>query len=257
MSCDGVGFIGDAVVVTETDDDLVSADFARRWWFALMANAVALVEDAAVLAGHGSPGRAQSLVVLAMEELAKARWLYTAASWQWSGPLGLYGLPPRDAGLVLVPEGLRNTRRPHTEKLRVAEQFASGLGGFWDPERRPEYYYPADLESFDTAARQRNTDKQAGLYVDRAGDVLATPLAIPAGPVVDMIKQAAQTIEMQLIEDHTRQQDAPEGAPVDSSQDLHWAILPYAHPEMHADFVDRLSAANRESGQLPSGLDEG
>nr|WP_275402555.1 AbiV family abortive infection protein [Streptomyces sp. SID13031] len=235
---------------------MISAAFARRWWFALMANAVGLIEDAAVLAGHGSPGRAQSLVVLAMEELAKARWLYTAASAQWTSPLGLYGLPPREAGPVIVPEGLRSTRRPHLEKLRVAEQFASGLGGFWDPERRPEYYFPADLETFDTAARQRNTDKQAGLYVDRAGDVLATPLAIPPGPVADMIEQAAQTIEMQLIEDHTRQQDAPEGAPVDSFQDLHWVILPYAHPEMHADFVDRLSAADRESGQRPTRSDD-
>jgi hypothetical protein len=54
---------------------------------------------------------------------------------------------------------------------------------------------------------------------------------------------AAQTIEMQLIEDHTRQQDAPDGAPVDSSQDLHWTILPLAHPDEFACFVERNSTA--------------
>lgn len=56
-----------------------------------MANAVALIEDAALLAGHQSPGRAHAMVVLAMEELAKARWLYSTAEWEWNAPLGLYG----------------------------------------------------------------------------------------------------------------------------------------------------------------------
>lgn len=61
----------------------ISADFARRWWKSLMANAVALVEDAHALADRGSAGRAQALLVLAMEEVAKARWLYEAAEWEW------------------------------------------------------------------------------------------------------------------------------------------------------------------------------
>lgn len=48
-------------------------EFARSWWKSLMANTVALVEDAALLASHKSPVRAQSLIVHALEELAKAR----------------------------------------------------------------------------------------------------------------------------------------------------------------------------------------
>lgn len=233
--------------MAEVDDNLVSATFARRWWSALMSNSVALVTDAALLAENGSPGRAQSLVVLALEELAKARWLYEVAEWQWSCPLGIDGLPPEEAGPVMVPEGLQRTRRPHMEKLKVAEQFASGLGGFWDPERRPEYYFPADLEAFDEVARQRNIDKQAGLYVDREGDVLTTPLEIPLGDIATSIRRAAQTLEMHLIEDHTRQQDAPDGAPIDSAQDLHWAVLPYAHPDEYADYVARQSGARKEA----------
>lgn len=219
--------------------ETITAGFARTWWKTLMANAVALVDDASLLAAHGSAGRAQALVVLAMEELAKARWLYTAASWEWSKPLGLYGQRPQAPGMVDVPEGLRSIRRPHGEKLMVAEQFASGLAGFWDSAHRHEYYEPADLATFDATARQRNLDKQAGFYVDRAGSSITTPLDIPSSGVEESILQAAQVVEMQLIEDHTRQQDAPDAELIDSVQDLHWLILPLAHPREFAAFVDR------------------
>jgi AbiV family abortive infection protein len=224
--------------------ETVSASFARRWWKALMTNACALVDDADVLAAHGSTGRAQALLVLAMEELAKARWLYEAAVYEWNRPLGLYGQPPEPSGEIVVPEQLVNRRLPHLTKLQTAEWYASGLGGFWEPARRLEYYQLPDLAAFESAARQRNLDKQAGFYVDRDGEVILTPMQAGAAGVADLIVLAAQTIEMQLIEDHTRQQDAPQGAPVDSSQDLHWAVLPLAHPEEFADFVERGSAAD-------------
>lgn len=219
----------------------ITAEFAREWWKALMANSCALVEDAALLAASGSPGRAQSLLVLSMEELAKARWLYEAANWEWSAPLGMYGQEPRPSHEVVVPDQLTSRRLAHTEKLAYAEQFASGLGGFWSTGRRAEYYYPADLETFEAAAKRRNLDKQAGLYVDRAADDVFTPLAIPVGEVADFVIHAAQCIEMHLIEDHTRTQDAPDYSQVDSVQDLHWVILEYAHPEDFAAFVARLS----------------
>lgn len=44
---------------------------------------------------------------------------------------------------------------------------------------------------------------------------------------------------MHLIEDHTRQQDAADGSLIDSVQELHCLILPFAHPEEFADFVAR------------------
>jgi AbiV family abortive infection protein len=222
----------------------VSAEFARKWWKALMANACALIEDAAVLAEHSSPGRAQTLLVLAMEELAKARWLYQAAEYQWSRPLGLYGQAPAASGPIMVPEQLRTNGQPHLQKLQAAEQYASGLGGFWHADRRHEYYFPADLDTFESAARRRNLDKQSGLYVDRRGEEVLSPLAIPAGGIGDFIVLAAQAVEMQLIEDHTRQQDAPEGAPIDSSQDLHWVVLPFAHPEEYTSFIRKQGASD-------------
>lgn len=67
----------------QSNSETVSAEFARSWWKSLMANTVALVEDAALLASHKSPVRAQSLIVHALEELAKARWLYEEAEHQW------------------------------------------------------------------------------------------------------------------------------------------------------------------------------
>lgn len=226
----------------EADIERISAEFARHWWKTLMANAVALVKDAAVLASHESPGRAQSLIVLAMEELAKARWLYQAAEWEWTSSLGLYG--PRLAGPVLVPEGLRTTRRPHAEKLQVAEQFASGLGGFWNSDRRIEYYELPDLATFEATAKQRNLNKQAGFYVDRAGEVITSPLDVTGDGVADDIRRAAEVIQMHLIEDHTRQQDSPDPSLIDSAEDMHWAIMPYSDPELFADFMDRMSGTD-------------
>lgn len=218
----------------EADVESISAEFARQWWKSLMANAVALVQDAALLATHGSPGRAQALVVLAMEELAKARWLYQAAEWEWTAPLGLYGQAARPAGAVEVPQGLRATRRPHAEKLQVAEQFASGLGGFWNPARRNEYYELPDVKTFEATAKQRNLSKQAGFYVDRADKTITSPLQIPGDGVVGHIHRGAKVIQMHLIEDHTRQQDSPDPSLIDSAEDLHWAVLPYSDPELFA-----------------------
>ena len=201
----------------EKEPQTITADFARRWWRALMANTVALVEDAALLATHDSPGRAQALVVLAMEELAKARWLYEAAQREWTAPLGLYGLEARPAGDILVPEGLGAVRRPHIEKLQVSEQFASGLAGFWSLQRRMEYYERPDLETFTATAKQRNLDKQAGLYVDRSGDDLTSPLAIVGDEIADVVRHTARVVQMHLIEDHTRQQDATDRSLIDSA----------------------------------------
>lgn len=206
-----------------------------------MANATALIEDAAVLAEHGGAGRAQALLVLAMEELAKARWIYDAAQWEWNAPLGLYGQPPRSPKPIVVPDELTAARLPHLDKLVAAERFASGLGGFWQADRRHEYYFPDDLAAYKETARRRNADKQAGLYVDRVNETILSPLAITRDGVVDFLVKAAQCVEMHLIEDHTRQQDAPDYSLVDSVQDLHWVVLPYAHPDNFAAFVSRLT----------------
>ena len=79
---------------------------------------------------------------------------------------------------------------------------------------------------------------------DDAGEEVFSPLAIPADGIGDFIVLAAQAVEMQLIEDHTRQQGAPEGAPIDSSQDLHWVVMPFAHPEEYTSFIRKQGASD-------------
>lgn len=143
----------------------------------------------------------------------------------------------RPSGQVEVPEGLRTTRRRHTEKLQVAEQFASGLDGFWDPGRRLEYYELPDLDAFLHTAQQRNLNKQAGVYVDRSGETITSPLQVPGHGIGDDIRRAARVIQMHLIEDHTRQQDCTDHKLIDSAEDLHWAVIPYSDPELFADFI--------------------
>lgn len=224
--------------------EMIAADFARQWWKSLMANAVALVQDAALLASHGSLGRAQALIVLAMEELAKARWLYEASEDEWTAPLGLYGTTARPAGDIAVPEGLSSVRRPHAEKLQVAGQFASGLAGFWNLERRMEYYELPDLETFTATAKQRNLDKQAGFYVDRDGASISSPLTINGEAITKAIQFVAKVVQMHLIEDHTRQQDAPDTSLIDSAEDLHWTVIPYSDPDLFADSVDGNSSTD-------------
>lgn len=159
-----VAALTDIWVMAKANDkepQTISADSARRWWRALMLNIVALVEDAASLATHDRPGRAQALVILAMEELARARWLYEAAEREWTAPPGLCGLEERPALDILIPEGLGAVRRPHIENLQLSEQLASGLVGIWSLKRRMENYERLDLETSTATAKQRNL-RQAG-----------------------------------------------------------------------------------------------
>lgn len=227
----------------------MSAADARTWWKSLMANACALIIDSDLLARYGSVGRARSLVVLGMEELAKAKWLYDAGSYEWSRPLGLWGRAPAPAGDVQIPVQLTITRLPHTEKIGTAEQYAAELPRFWG--RWDEYILPRNLDAFEAAAEQRNLDKQAGFYVDRVDSVISSPLDIPDDGIDRLIEHAAQVLEMHLIEDHTRRQEARTPDLIDSSQDLHMDILHLAHPE---EFAAAYGSPN-QPGRGPEEID--
>jgi hypothetical protein len=67
---------------------------------------------------------------------------------------------------------------------------------------------------------------------------------VSADGVADVIRRAAKVIQMHLIEDHTRQQDAPDAGLIDSAEDLHWAVMPYSDPELYADFMERASGTD-------------
>ncbi|WP_262014960.1 hypothetical protein [Micromonospora sp. Mcm103] len=68
------------------------------------------------------------------------------------------------------------------------------------------------METFTATAKQRNLDKQAGFCVDRDGESITSPLAITAGDIANAIRRIAKVVQMHLVEDHTRQQDAPDAS---------------------------------------------
>ena len=97
-------------MTTQRAEDVIDPWFARRWWHALMANAVRLVEDSALLATRGSHGGAKVMAVLSTEELAKARHLYAAAAREWSKPLEYYPRAFGPAEPVVVPDEIRQAQ---------------------------------------------------------------------------------------------------------------------------------------------------
>ncbi len=189
-----------------------------------MANAVSLVRDAVQLAALDSCGRARTLAVVAMEELAKARRLYQAAEVAWSMPLGLYGSPPEEAAIVWVPEPLRGDQEARAW-VQEAEHYAAGLDDFWGRAHWGEEGDPVESASFEALASQRIAEKRGGLYVQRTGDAVSSPLEVEIEDVLGDLERVCKVLQMHLIEDHTRQQGASDPTRIDSAEDLHWALM--------------------------------
>ncbi|MGU3294348.1 AbiV family abortive infection protein [Williamsia sp. M5A3_1d] len=201
----------------------LTADNARRYWHALIANVAALIDDANVLLDNQSPGRARSLLVLAQEELARANAVFEASvgAWESGGTVELSS-PPGNPKHLAVSNN-------HRDKIAATDDFALDLGPFWgdysawengvvpEPGR-----LPAEVDR----------EKQDGFYVASApgaGGRFASPLDVERAPVATELERVAQLAEMALIRDHTRKQ-ALGNSGEDSAQDLHWMLLPYAHP---------------------------
>jgi len=216
----------------------MSPSAAREFWKALMDNASALIADAHALLAVSSYGRARSLSVLAQEELGKALWIYEAFSSSWNQG----DETPR------VVDELAQHGRSHTKKYLEAVVFGDELAEFWgdyshiadlgsDLESWQEAHQQRQVEA-ERAAREANTAKQRGFYVDRADDgTVLSPTELPAGTTAADLQTAAQVIEMLLIRDHTRMKhDA--ATPYDSTYEQQFRLLPVAHPEEWAVFSD-------------------
>ena len=121
----------DADEVTEVLDDVIDPWLARRWWHALMANAVRLVEDAALLATRGSCGRAQALAVLSAEELERAHHLYSAAEREWSKPIEFYSALDGPSEPIAVPDEAYPTDEPVWPRHRAVDLYAEGVVELW------------------------------------------------------------------------------------------------------------------------------
>lgn len=210
----------------------ITAENARHFWYALMANAVALIEDADTLLNAGSAGRARSLLILAQEELARAQAVYNTASpiWDQGGGSTIELSPPRGSKAHL------SVSRDHREKISATDIYARNLGPFWG-----DYSAWEDGATVEPARVPAEVDaeKQSAFYVGSApgkGGRFSTPLDYSdPEPVAAELQRVAQVAEMALIEDHTRMKYGLRG--YDSAQDLHWAVMPYAHPQEWAEFV--------------------
>ncbi len=157
-------------------------------WRSLVDNAAGLIVDAYVLYPT-SPARAQSLIVLAQEELGKSEWVFDAC---WEGWKSGSGEP------VNVPR-LRDHGRSHIEKFATAHEASEIVRFFWTvppDENFGETVALSDGEVRDLYrrfARAADADKQRGFYVDLQDDgTLSVPKSIDRPRLADEIVIAAQ-----------------------------------------------------------------
>ncbi|MGH3647621.1 MAG: AbiV family abortive infection protein [Micromonosporaceae bacterium] len=212
--------------------ETLDAGLARRWWRALTENSVGLLEDSACLLTAGSAGRARSLQVLAMEELAKALWIYEDSEDIWSS-----------GGVqVRLADDFEKAARSHLSKLAWALTADSTLEVFWgdySSRRELEDLSPEGLAAFATemfeaykdSARALNKTKQAGLYVDRVGEELHLPADVPADGLADEIVRTARVALMLLIQDHSRMKEAAGQSRYDSTHDLQNRLMALGYPD--------------------------
>ena len=171
---------------------------ARAFWLALVDNAARILVEADAL--YPSP-RAQSLVVLAKEEVGKAVWVYETFRSAWSDG---------DQTPLEVTE-LRKQGRVHVAKLIKATDFHTALievPGNPEPvevelvkEHAPELLVAYSTE----LAQEDNQAKQKGFYVDLEEDGSFTvPHEIDRPNLRSQIWWAADMVKWLLDEDHLR-----------------------------------------------------
>jgi len=231
---------------------------AREFWMALLDNASRLVEDARLLLGTGSFGRALSLTVLAQEELGKALWIYDEFEGAWS----------RGEDNERTIARLREHGRSHFQKYLEAVTFSDELASFWGdysafksgPDGETTEQMIARLRAraesrqvqAERSAREANIAKQKGFYVDRdEHDQVLSPSEIGAGTVESDLQSAAQVIEMLLIRDHTRMKREAVTA-YDGTHAQQFRLLPISHPEDWAAASEEFRRGPANPGSLAS-----
>jgi len=168
---------------------------ARALWLALLDNAARIVVEADAL--FPSP-RAQSLVVLAQEEVGKAVWVYKTFSGAWND---------RDETPDEVLQ-LRKQGRSHIAKLMEAADFWTALVEVPDSPQPVEIelvkaHAPEMLLTYLSGiAHEDNEAKKKGFYVDLEEDgTFTVPHEIERPLLRSHIWEAADMIQWCLIED--------------------------------------------------------
>ena len=174
----------------------MAPDAARALWLALLDNAARIVVEADAL--FPSP-RAQSLVVLAQEEVGKAIWVRKAFWNAWYGD---------DETSREVPE-LHSQWRAHSAKLMAATDYYTAV------MEVPGSPKPVDIELvwahapevvvayLKQTALEDNQAKQKGFYVDLEEDgTFTVPHEIDRPLLRSEIWAAADMIKWSLDDDH-------------------------------------------------------
>ena len=185
---------------------------ARAFWLALLENAARIIIDADAL--FPSP-RAQSLVVLAQEEMGKAVWVYKSFWNAWNDG---------DEKLRDVPE-LRKQGLHHLAKLIETFEFLTAR------VEVPEFSEPVDIELVKAhapdvldaylkgLAQEDNEAKKRGFYVDlRADGSFTVPHEIDRPLLRFQIWETADMIQWFLVEDRLRA--SVTGRPVSPTEDV-------------------------------------
>ncbi|WP_084100702.1 AbiV family abortive infection protein [Demequina sp. NBRC 110051] len=206
---------------------------AREYFRALLTNAGELIQDADTLLEQ-RPARARALVVLAQEELGKAVWVKSAFADAWTEGL----TEPRTV------DALKSKGTAHLAKYIEGSEYGADLDIFWGdfsdipgPDEGEDWRDYLDRRNREVGERARaaNEAKKRGLYVDfKDGETLA-PDNLDTAMVAGELRDVAGAIEMMLIEDHVRMKNG--GGEYDSTHETQRLLLPYAHPEMWARFV--------------------
>lgn len=177
---------------------MLTPSAARAFWLALLDNAARLIVEADAL--FPSP-RAQSLVVLAQEEVGKAVWVYRSFWNAWNNG---------DETPLEVPE-LAKQGFQHVPKLREATDFSTlqlDLPGNAEPVdiEIVKAHAPEILSAYlERLAQEDNEAKKRGFYVDLQADgTFTVPHEIERPLLRFQIWEAAEMIKWFLIDDHLR-----------------------------------------------------
>lgn len=225
----------------------------RAFWKALMDNASALIADAHLLLSAASFGRAQSLTVLAQEELGKALWVYNTFESSWSTG----SIEP------CTVDGLAKHGRDHVEKFLEAFIYGDELATFWgdyshrDDREEGESWEESRIRlkaEAEASAKEANIAKQQGFYVDRTkSGIITSPTEVAPGTIAHDLQVAAQVVEMLLIRDHSRMK-MEAVTEYDSTHIQQFRLLRISHPEDWAAASEnfRSGAENRSAPGLES-----
>ena len=195
---------------------------ARAFWLALLENAARIIIDANAL--FPSP-RAQSLIVLAQEEVGKAVWVSKSFQDAW-----YHG----DETPHEVPE-LSKKAANHLAKLIAAADFGTlfvEVPGNTEPVEIElvKTHAPEVLDAYlKRLAKEDNEAKMSGFYVDlRADGSFTVPHTIERPLLRSQIWETADMIQWFLSEDHLLASIT--GNPVSSTKEVEsllTAVLAY------------------------------